>query len=171
MNTYKEHYADFLIQLRADFDQAHKLDPSNYNPDLCKSITHCYGDMDSLEEIVETLASQKDCTQFEEGYIKVTVELEYDVDGYCEDGCIEVQRVSATLDATAIRPMTEEEFSKLLDSEYTMKRFFNTYLGIKAKDTQPKSAYTPYIDCKLIAFYRNGVIDFKALVAATYSGC
>ena len=178
--TYKQHYADFEQSLKDDLTQARKLDPTNFNIDVCKLEHKTYGtELSDLESIKEALTEQQECTRFDKGYIEITTELDYDVSGQGDgDYGIEIDSIDTALLTTAIRPMMDEEFKVKTDSDYYMKSLFKKYIAEAIYnhkvENSPKGTYVFRvwnIDCKLLSLYRDEILDFNGLVKATYSNC
>jgi len=176
MNTFKSIYEQFLTDLKTDLAHARTLPIDAFNTDVCKCIITTYGEdgISNVDDMQIALDDFNADAQYQSGFIKVTNELDYDVDGYSDgDGYIEVEGVYTTLKVTGYRPMTDEEFTKLLDAEMTMKSMFKTHISTMVAESAGKSNswHNTAVDCKMLSLFKDEIIDYNQLVAATYNNC
>ena len=176
MNTFKSIHEQFLTNLRADLAYARTLPTDTFNTDVCKCITttYCNNGISNIDDMEIALDKYHADTQYQSGFIKVTNELDYDVDGYSDgEGYIEVNGVYTTLKVTGYRPMTDEEFTKLLDAEMTMKSMFKKHMADIVAESAGKvnSWHNTTVDCKMLSLFKDEIIDYNQLVAATYNNC
>ena len=174
---YEEAMNNCIKQLKADWEQANKLDKDNYNMDVCVNVEERYGDgIATIKDMQSALQEYSKSTTFNEGFIKVTNKLIYDVDAWADNGEVEIEGVYTELQVYGYKPMTESEFNKLLSNEFLMNNLFKSYLAPvlleNAKKLELDNSYRMYTaPCNVLNLYKQGILDFDGLTKAVYSNC
>ncbi len=104
--------------------------------------------------------------------------IEPEVDGYCIDGDMEIDKVDLTAQLLYYVPLSQNVFNKLIDENTyqfstNFKEFMKNHLykSMLENTKQDKKAWINNPNCKMIELFKDKVITYDQLLKATYSSC
>jgi hypothetical protein len=138
---------------------------------LIKSEVRCTDCITDIHSINKALEQLKEIEFDKDKYLKVTTEIDTDIDAYAVDNEIIIEQTDVFIKSTAIKPISKNKLEELLAGTYSFNKLFKEYLIARLKKEKDIRLNTYQIDCKLLELYKNGIFDYNQLIESLVFVC